>query len=92
MRAFLTEQPLIAILAGYAIALTGAWWLVAEAVAGRWTPLALLLVGAVCFFLGLRTGLAAQRAPEAADAADPMPEPVEATRPAAIALGPAHQS
>ena len=93
MRAYLTQHPFVAILAGYAVALAGAWWLVAETLAGRWMPLAAAVIAAVAFFCGLRTGLAAQPAPEAADAADPMPEAVEAShRPAAIALGAAHPS
>ena len=93
MRTFLTQNPLPAILFGYAVALAIAWWVVAEAMAGRLLPCAAVLVSAVSFFSGLRTGLSAQPAPEAADAADPMPEPVEATpRPAAIALGAAHRA
>jgi hypothetical protein len=93
MRAYITQHPIVPILAGYAVALAGTWWLVAETLAGRWMPLGLVSVAAVSFFLGLRTGLAAQPAPAAADAADPMPEAVEATpRPAAIALGTAHRA
>ena len=93
MRGYLTQHPSLAIVAGYAVALAVGWWLVAETLAGRWIPLVLLVVAVVSIFLGLRTGLAAQPAPEAADAADPMPEAAEAAaRPAAIALGAAHQS
>lgn len=93
MRAYITQHPFIAIMAGYAVALAGTWWLVAETLAGRWMPLAFVVAAGMSFFLGLRTGLAAQPAPEAADAADPMPEAVEATpRPAAIALGTAHRA
>jgi hypothetical protein len=92
MRTYLTRHPFYAILIGYAVALTLGWWLVSETMAGNALPLASTIVAVVAFFLGLRTGLAAQPAPEAADAADPMPEPAEASpRPAAIALGTAHR-
>jgi hypothetical protein len=93
MRTYLTQHPFYAILIGYAVALSLGWWLVSATIAGNWMPLATTVVAVVAFFLGLRTGLAAQPAPEAADAADPMPETAEASpRPAAIALGAAHQS
>jgi hypothetical protein len=93
MRIYLTRHPVAAILVGYAVALTGAWWLMAETLAGHWVPLSVAVIAAVSFFLGLRTGLAAEPAPGAADAADPMPEAADsALRPAAIALGTAHRA
>ena len=75
MRAFLLRNPLFAIGLGYTAALGGAWWLLSEALAGRYFGLTVMVVAAGAFFFGFRTAFAAQPAPEAADAADPMPQP-----------------
>lgn len=75
MRAFLIRNPLLAIALGYVPAIAGAWWLLSEALAGRFTGLLMVGVAFGAFFLGFRTSASALPAPEAADAADPLPQP-----------------
>jgi hypothetical protein len=95
MRALLLQKPLLTIALGYIPALGGAWWLLSEALAGRYFGPLLVAVALGAFFLGFRTGIDAQPAPEAADAADPMPQPAAPAvqgRPAVGRLGAANSA
>lgn len=87
MRAYLLRNPLLTIALGYIPALGGAWWLLTEALAGRYFGPLLVAVALVAYFLGFRTGISAQPAPEAADAADPLPQPAASAAPGRPAVG-----